>query len=449
MPWFDEVVFADISNNLASGKGMKLLIAPPIRRPDYFIPTYGPIYFLIQSIFIQVFGLNIWLFRFVGFIGGFFSLVAFWSILKNEKINIKFSLLVLVFMMDPLFASSSHGGRMDLVALAIGLFSVLFYIKYNNTNYSRYMILSGVAMVLAAMTTPRILIPFSGFAIILVMKSFNSFKNFAIHVTYWLIPFCLIYYAWVLYAFSGIANYILFFKELSETFVGIGFNLPLQSYILYFTSFFSFCYFLVTNKIRDKKTNFFIIGLLGVVFYFLLVRDTGPYSIIILPFIYFFMFNLKKINRKIFNKLITVILIFNGLFFFSKSIFVFSSKKLRDLTEVEDYLSTMPENQKIVSDDIYFYSIKKSGHEFFMLDHYWGDYEREEFNRINHGYDYLLISENSLKKEFNSQIYFDKSELKLEKEFQIKQHEYIRQLENFLPIKISNSTSGKLYKRIK
>lgn len=439
LPWFDEVFFADISKNFSEGKGLKLLIAPEISIMGQEVLVYGPVYFFLQAIPIYFFGLEKFIFRLVCFLGGVLSIFFLGEIFRFFSKNMKTSWVWILVLCDPMFFSSSHGGRMDLWALAFLLAAISFYLSWIKEEKAIFLVISSLFMALSVLTTPRILAPGLGLAILVSIFSLKSMKNFKINIVFWLVPFMFIISAWVFFAFGGIAKLLIYYGAETSSYVGGRFNFPKQIIPLLIAGFISIVILIVKKKL---PTEVILFGVFGVLSYLILVKDSGPYSILLVFFIYLFVL----LSGHLRYSPVFIIVIFNGVFFISKILFLTFSYEQRKSDVIFQKLIELPPESTIIADDIYYYDIISSGHKFLFKDHLVSMEKKLVFYKKN-DFDFILVRNKSYP---DNNFNFLKSHINLQEveSFQIPINSTSNYLQSLIPITIHNNIDGTLYKAI-
>jgi hypothetical protein len=158
-PWFDEVVFADISRSVALNNKF-LLNIHPLSTNNSEVLFYGPIFFYLQAFSIKYFGLSAFLFRLPVYLSGVLSALVLGRIIfliTNSKIYER--VFLLLFFTNFLICGSLSCGRMEMMALLFVALSLSFFSKTYHKENSRWLlingILSGLFFCLALLTTPR------------------------------------------------------------------------------------------------------------------------------------------------------------------------------------------------------------------------------------------------------------------------------------------------------
>jgi hypothetical protein len=158
-PWYDEVVFADLSYSVAKHHNF-LLNIHPLSSDFKEVFFFGPIFFYLQAFIINHIAFSAFFFRLPVYICGALAAIIFGKILftiTKDKTLSRFFLLL--YFTNFLICGSLNCGRMEMVTLLFASLSLLLFLKnYIKENYSEFLIaclLSGVVFCLAVLTTPR------------------------------------------------------------------------------------------------------------------------------------------------------------------------------------------------------------------------------------------------------------------------------------------------------
>lgn len=452
LPWFDEVVFASISNEFSSTGKFFLKAAPFLRDTEIF--EYGPVYFLFTGAVIKFLGVGILQVRIISLVFGFLCFGIIYKLFNFIGIEKKYKFLcITILLFDPIFNSSMHGARMDTTALFFSITSLYFYLKNSNTRFLdnpyKLSILSGIFASLAILTTPRavfILIPIC----LLWINDFIANKNWKIlyYKIIWVIIIVTIYSLWFLYAFGSFQNLFNAYKNIADS-INVGFFVPILEIPLIIISA-TIVLIRIVLEGRKYFTTLNTICILSIILFYFLVDDTGAYSVYISPFyVLLICSGLKGCNYGLGNILLYVIFLFYGLIFILKGCFIFSSYSFREPSHIFNFISAnVPKKSKIIGDEKFYYSVIKNDCEFQFLEWYKPDTVREKYQREIYDYEYILLSKrilNSKPKLFH--LYASNSRL-------IKVAEMDKSSENNLLFKkfgllITESYDCLIYKRIK
>jgi 4-amino-4-deoxy-L-arabinose transferase-like glycosyltransferase len=402
LPWFDETYFASISLNFMERGTFVPQVAYHAREGREAL-TYGPVYFFLTGLSQKLFGLGILQFRIVNLLFGLLCILASLRILGLKELGFSSILFLIVFSLDPFFNLSMHEGRMDLTALFFALLSLYFVLK----NEGRTIFYSAISASLALMTTPRSAIIIIGVIMILVMNAYKDDKYKSL--IQWAATFIALYALWLFYAFGGPLQYLDYYKALQNNenqvnhdFLGGRFYIPKQEYVLIAAAIFSIVFNLIKKKI-DFPDMLSSVSIAVILLFYVIVLDWGPYSALIIPFYYILIFNKDEFNWSFSNPrlyILMILLVHNISYFTIKSAHVISSMEQRDPDVADKFIADhIPAGSKVVGDALYFYSVKKSGSDYQFFDKYASLETREQRHREDYNYDYIIITDQSLRLE--------------------------------------------------
>jgi len=454
LPWFDEVVFASISNEFASSGKLILKVAPYLAANEE-ITVYGPIYFFFTSTIIKLIGLGIFQFRIISLLFGFLCVVILYKYFKLFQINKKsIFLCLIIFLTDPIFNSSMHGGRMDTMALFFALCSIYcFLINLLGKFHSSYKLsfLSSLFAALAILTTPRVaflLLPIFLFLIFYFLK----YKKITVFISgiIWVVTIFLFYSIWFLYAFDSFDSFLRIYSNTAEA-VKVGFFIPKLEIPLIITTatviIISICYIGIRFF---SEINIF--SILIIILFYLLVDDTGAYSVYISPFYVFLIGNgMHTLDQLKKNKLINIVSAFILTacisIFALKGYVIFSSYSKRDPNNIAEFISiNIPKGSKIIGDEKFYYAALDNDCDFQFLEWYKSDSYREKFQREVYQYDFLLASDRILKSQPNLFLLYSGNSV-LIKVAELKMDNELNLISKKIGFSITDSYDCIIYKR--
>ena len=150
---------ANVSFNLASGHGRVLDLIPAFYEGE--VNLYGPIYFGLQSLLIDTFGLHHIVFRMPNLLAGYASIFLLALVLRNNHVSRQCQLLfILAAIVDVSFNRNLVSGRMDMLAVMFVLIALYFTNRGSPAASLRALpdwLAIGSASALAYLTTPRAL----------------------------------------------------------------------------------------------------------------------------------------------------------------------------------------------------------------------------------------------------------------------------------------------------
>ncbi len=427
MPWFDETYFASMARNfLETGE-----FFPPIcPMMDYYYPqskAYGPAYFIVLSFVFKVFGFGIFQMRIPAIISGFLFILTGYKMLRNTGVGLFFSgFFVILLLFDPIFLQNIHSGRMDSMALLFaGLGSLQVLNGIRNNTYKSY-VFAGLFMGIAILFTPRIAVNLFGAGLVafLVFVLKPSWKNW---LRMLLIPLLIVtlYYFWILWGFGGFAeawNYYfgqpkekLYYDNLAQGYISMEKYIPVFQYpaLLILLALLGLCIF----KRRPLPWVFWL-SIFNLIGYFLLVRDTGIYSIFSMPWVYLCTiilaneFNLFRLGPIKIKWVLNIILSLNLVIFLVKNLVItLSASGRNDTMAYSQFSQIIPKGSRIIGDEVYYYLAVKSGSDFQYLDRGASGPQRLHYHLETYDFQYLIVREPvSNPIEFNT--YFNKIPLK-------------------------------------
>lgn len=402
--WTDEVFFNAVTMDWVANKTLNYTA-------DYNwapgqIYAYGPIYFWINGSILSVLGNSIFTARLLSLISAFaLYIVVFLFVKKFSSLSgIWLVLLAGLFLTDPFFNAAAHWVRMDSLAILFYLLSVFIVLKQFGDNRNTYWswIFSGLLMAASILTTPR-MIMLSGavMAIGLYYLWLTSFSLKSIfRVLLWgAIPIGL-YALWVLIIFGSIDSYILYFQGVQKNlynYVARGFYVPTEVWplmIIGLVVLFAGIY--VAGKRFLSPIVVFCTAFM--INFYIAVRDTGPYSTLIIPVYYI----LLGISLSIFVTRARLVLIgvylllaFNVSLFMLKGVTLYVASDSRQYEPVEQFIkSNIPRGSKVAGDEVYYYAAVRNDYPFHMLFSYQANYPQTAHYTLNtFDYDYLVMSE--------------------------------------------------------
>jgi hypothetical protein len=395
LPWFDDTYFASVSLSLMEhGNFIPQVAYHALDGREALI--YGPVYFFLTGTFIKIAGLGILQFRIVNLLFGILCIWISYKIIDFRKSGYTSVLFIAVFALDPFFTLSMHEGRMDVTALFFGLLSLYFALRAGKTD----IYYSATAAALALLTTPRSAILIAGVGMVLLMNVYKDGKLKPLIL--WPAIILGIYSIWIFYAFGGPAEFLNCYQTLhsNEKYLGGLFYVPRSEYVLIFSALFCLVLHLI-NKNKDFPDSLSSVAIAVILLFYAVVRDWGSYSSMIIPFYYMLIFNKEELrwsfsNPKIY--VLIILLVHNLGYFTLKSADILSSLNQRDPETADRFIADhISPGSKVVGDPLYFYSVKKSGSNYQYFDKYGSPEAREQKHRELYNYDYLIVTEQSLK----------------------------------------------------
>lgn len=461
-PWYDEIWYCGITNSFLEN-GRFFGTSAPLFNNGAEILTYGPVYFVLTSVVIKIFGWGAFQFRIVSFLFGIGVLFVSYLILnmfqKNKKALVFF---LVIIASDYTLGQNIHSGRMDLVAIFFALLSFFFLLSETKKLFPLY---AGLAAGLSVLTTPRVAFVFLGLLLIYFFRQNKSFKTKIYEIFIWGATIVMLYFCWSLFAHGGLEATYNYYNSsfdsstntgsIFQQFIGFRFGFSRFHYHLYLLLLLLPLYYFFFLK-KNIPTIFWI-SIIVVVIFELVVVDTGMYSIYIIPFFYLAIFSVIFTERTkpfINNTIFVALLAFNLFIFAFKSVSIIADYPLRQSDYVDNLVRELiPQNSKVVANDMYFYAIKKNNSLFQTIEYGATGKQRFDYHKDDWKFDYLIINKSFLE-ERNAlcNYYIDSANLEFVREidynFQRKSLTlYFSEL--FFDGKVTYSYNGVIYKRKK
>jgi hypothetical protein len=351
---------------------------------------------------------------------------------------------------------------MALVFAGLGSLQVLNGIR-NNT-YKSY-VFAGLFLGIAILFTPRIAVNLFGAGLVafLVFVLKPNWKNW---IRLLLIPVLIVtlYYIWILWGFGGFAeawNYYfgqpkekLYYDNLAQGYISMEKYIPVFQYpaLLILLALLGLCIF----KRRPLPWVFWL-SIFNLIGYFLLVRDTGIYSIFSMPWVYLCIiilaneFDLFRLGPIKINWVLNIILSLNLVIFLVKNLVItLSASGRNDAMAYSQFSQIIPKGSRIIGDEVYYYLAIESGSDFQYLDRGASGLQRFQYHIDTYDFQYLIVRDPvSNPQEFNS--YFNKIPLRKVGIISTPaQSKVFSLLESFLlkiGLKVPASYRGTVYKR--
>jgi 4-amino-4-deoxy-L-arabinose transferase-like glycosyltransferase len=284
--WDDEAYMANISFNLSQGQGAISDIIPGGEAAE--VTRYGPVYFVVQSAIIRLFGLHDWLFRLPNLVSGYLCILLIALALRNSHISRRWVAAYACFaILDISFNRNIVSGRMDMMAACLVSLS-LYLVSLGRLPARRdgfRWLAAGAAAALAFLTTPRALFLLPVVALVALAKLSSSHSRgdraHPWRVLLALIAFALPLAAWI-GSVGGVAPYLAIQNSgVVRTHIAPSFfrspydNIGIS--ILLLLSFFGY---------KHVRSSPIIAGLfLNYLAFSLFVKEVGPYAGMIMPFV--------------------------------------------------------------------------------------------------------------------------------------------------------------------
>lgn len=394
LPWFDDTFFASITDSVVRNGELKLLVSPLwFDKPVYI---YGPAYFGLTSLIARVAPFDILAFRLPSLLFGLVLVIAVGLILRTRRVPPAIALWTAVLLaLDPTFYKSSHSGRMDTMALAFILLSLLTIPAVERTGGAsvRRALLSGVFAGMSLLTTPRpaYLLVVIGCLLVYRVARERS-RERATELVLWSGSALLLYGAWVLYAFQTPWNLIDYYRSIPGEYIG-----GRAVRLVHVPLLLGLVALAVVAGRRALANDVMIFVGAGIAGFYVLVHEPNLfYSIFMVPLAYlgigYLTAQLFGSGRRSLPLLVyAALLALNLSGYIARNAFVFARWADTDHRRVDRAVAAwIPNGSHVVGDDKYFYAVRKGGAEFQYLGRGGTDEERAAYHRDVYGADCLI-----------------------------------------------------------
>ncbi len=377
---------------------------------DFYYPqtkVYGPGFFLVLSSIYKLFGFGIFQTRIAGLIFGFITILTGFKILKAHGVKeVLCSSFVLLLLFDTIFLQNIHSGRMDSMALMFTFLGIFQVIKVLQNKKWINFILVGLFFGFALLTTPRIAVCLIGPTIILIVFFlYEPSISLFIKCLSVLLAILSLYSIWVVWGFGGPIEFYSYifgapkvkikYESVAAIYIsGNGYIPKFQIPAILLSAVLLISSLIIKRKYFD---SLLWISILSLVPYYLLVKDTGIYSIFSIPYVYLIIcisintiFNNKILGTNLFF-LSKIIIAINILIFISKNslVVLFSSERKSESIQ-KQIENTIPKGSRVIGEEIYYYLVKRSGSEFQYLDRGADTYNRKLYHENKYDYQYVI-----------------------------------------------------------
>jgi hypothetical protein len=413
LPWFDETFFASLSKDFYERGKLYPFIAP-ISYNFQQVYTYGPLYFITQSFFIRLFGFGGFAARFGSFLFALPTSYFFIKIFLWDKKNAEWftGLLLIAFFFDYTIFENFHMGRMELMALTF-VFGYTFFILKNDSSQTKQQyylntLLYSLFAAVAVLITPRAGVLLVAPAIIIIYRVIKERrKEQLIALAISIAIFSLMLFIWVQYSFGSFQKMFEFYRVLGQAY---DFSRPFslrdsifiyQYPVVLLAIILCIVALVVCGKSVFDEINF--ISLLSLILFYTFVRVHQAYTTYSMPYFYLLIFNsLYKItqanprrtirlfaNFSVYGLLLTMIFLT-----LVKAYYILDSGRERNPQAINSFIKQhIPSGSKVIGDDMYYYSVLKSGSDFQYMDWFAEDSVRENYQREIYNYDYIIVSD--------------------------------------------------------
>ncbi len=390
LPWFDEVYLNSVVVNFLEHNNLVPEVSSVARNGKEAL-SYGPVYFLLQSGLVSVFGNSPFTFRILGLLSAILIMVLIFHFGKEKK-NIVWVLVLLAI--DPFFNLCFREGRPDVLAAAFAFFGWWCFLKEKSNK-----VLCAFLLMLAFLTHPRSVVLIAPLIVFFILN--KNYKTFLLSLIIIGVAYC----GWLFYAFGSLENWYLYFAKAiggNETarsgFLGPNTYWPKVLIPIYAVTVVSVIYKTLKNPSVLANNLLF---LLPIVLFHLFLRDFGTYSILILPFVYILL--LKNIDSFSFvlQKVSLWLLIALFSFFFILKIGLYATvQQENNLENCRTFVKEhIPEGSKVIGDAVFYYALPSEKYSFQLYDKYLEDSARVQLLKDEFQYEYLLIPESKQNSE--------------------------------------------------
>ena len=461
IPWFDEADYANITESFIRDHTfteMSRNISWEVAQLDL---AYGPVYFIMQSALIKVFGFTIFSFRFTNLFFGLLSLVLIYRICRHLRFSDMATVLVVTLVaLDPQFNQFLHSGRPDLISLSFCLGAYLLFVHITFPLTARhlfYAFFAGSLLGWAFLTNPRILFSFSFYLFYFIYEVIESrFKNLLPIITKYLVAALaigLFLGLWVFIEFGSVQKYIY------ETYTNspimhehVGFSAERMkiSYnlVMFIYALVCFVILLLRGKLREnlKMVLFALPPIL--VFMFLVSGGLGGrYYGVIVPFvtILFVGATVNAYKTRLFTTLNwSLAVLFCGLFLF-KGAYVFATMGKRDPAYYTKAVAAYIPEHATVAGDFQYYWILKTLHCRYQALEENGTFDQKVQYYQKNKYDYFIINKDNAYRTIYEKAFLGDYKLVGTIE-EGKENEFFSRIIRKLPYKITESYACYIYK---
>ena len=427
LPWFDETFFASIAKSLAEGRGFLSDISP-LQTGEREVLSYGPVYFSLTALSFNLFGISAFTFRIVALVFSALSIVATGLIMRQVNVShILRRTIIILMIFDNMIRINSHTGRMDMVAMFFVLMAFYFYLSKQHQTRHALMALSGT---LALLTTPR--------AAIFLIPLFATATFSTIHARKWtatltiiFIPF-LLYSSWIFFGFGGYEDFLSYYMDKGHQspdgqeitifyFIGGNFLIHYFQWPIVISALFFF--FRIHKPAKRSVVQTSWLFFTPILFYYLLVFDTGQYSAMVMPFWYLLLawgihhFEKSKTNPQALSTLkpaiLGVLFIINTGLFSLKAIQSLGAFPQHDPAPVKKWIDKhLPPNSKVVGDDRFYYACVRQQSDLQYIYRPQTAAKRALYHAKNYKPDYLLLcneTKTETIKEYRKRFIFEET----------------------------------------
>jgi hypothetical protein len=410
MPWFDEVILQSISLDFSQNGSFKAPVAPLFfNGQNMFI--YGPVYFFLQSLVFNLFGISVVTGRILNLLFSFGIILLVIFFYRKIESNSKHILLfVSIFIFDYIFNRNMHSGRMDLIPIFIAILAYFIYFDLIHIKQSFFKVsLLALLLSISILTTPRIYFAY----IFLILDSFylifKDRKQFSLNLIIGIIvasTYCL----WIFYSygsFSGLINEYNF-QQSSEivknhTWFKAIFRYFYENPLVIFILIIFLWSIYKVNYLRQDAIKFrlLLFTVITIISFHVFIKEAGPYMAMIIPFYFLFIGIILSYNfPSLFIICGYIVLAFNFTFFSVKNFEIYSNYRSRNPNLAHAFIEkNIPKDSKVLGSWEYFYLCEGNGYPYQSLGNGFSS-ELLHHQIQNFKFDYLFLNKRSVS-DFN------------------------------------------------
>lgn len=159
LPWCDEGWFFDPVYNWITkghtGTTIEEATGLPWKGIERHMYWQAPMHLLVHSLWLRIFGLNIYAFRACSLFAGLVALFCWRYLLKYIQLpSVILNLSLVLIATDYAFVRTGSDGRIDMIASAFGLCAVVSYLHLRERNYTLAVLVSQTFAVCGGLTHP-------------------------------------------------------------------------------------------------------------------------------------------------------------------------------------------------------------------------------------------------------------------------------------------------------
>lgn len=284
LPWYDEVFFADITQSLIVNNSLTLnMVIPPVEAT-----IYGPVYFYAQKTIASLLAFGMWQFRILNLASGIALIIIFLIIAKRLSLSkIHICILIALIAFDPRFNFNMTSGRMDLFALSLFMGGWLIFLNSERRTYF-LIIVSGIISSLSFLTTPRIGFYFLVYIPMFIIEYNESKERNKTFIKYLIFGFSVSIpiLIWIFHSFGNLTNYFDFIFHNPAIAGHYGSSIFPVKYQIPIIILWVFSGVYVFKSKVNLRNPVLIALFIFPVFHLIFIKEVGPYSAMMMPFIY-------------------------------------------------------------------------------------------------------------------------------------------------------------------